>query len=412
MMAGAHTNAETGAGEGVEERTSDRLLAIDDEQDICDLVADISRGVGYVAATLTDVSMFPAKIRGFDPTVIVLDLQMPTADGVTLLRQLSEMKCRAGILLLSGVDARTLATAERLGKEQGLHMLGRLQKPVDVTVLEAMLGAARSAEGGITADDLHRAIAVNEFFLAYQPKMSLSDPKGRITGVEALVRWQHPRLGTIAPMDFIPLAERVGLIGPLTDLVLREVARQMHQWAAVGTPLRVAVNVSSISLDELSLPDRIAAMLDAQGVDPKLLTIEVTETAAMTNACKSMDVLARFRLKGFDLSIDDFGTGYSSLVQLFRLPFSEIKIDKSFTLELETSEEARVIARSIVDLARNLNLKVCAEGVETEEALAYLRELGVDTIQGYLIGKPMRSADLEAAMRRAEGVGDTQAAGG
>ncbi|MGE4219829.1 MAG: EAL domain-containing protein [Alphaproteobacteria bacterium] len=392
------------------ENNSDRLLAVDDEQDICDLVADVSYGMGFVAATLSDPTMLSAKMRSFDPTVIVLDLQMPSADGVTLLRQLSDMKCQAAILLLSGVDARTLATAERLGKEQGLRMLGRLQKPVDVSALEALLGTARKVDAGVSADDLRRAIAVNEFFVAYQPKMCLKEGRERITGVEALVRWQHPRLGTIPPMEFIPLAERTGLIAPLTDLVLRDVARQMRIWAAAGVPLNVAVNVSSILLDDLGLPDRIAALLDAQGVDRTKLTVEVTETAAMANACKSMDVLARFRLKGFDLSIDDFGTGYSSLVQLFRLPFSEIKIDKSFTLEIETSEEARVIARSIADLARNLNLKVCAEGVETPEALAYLRELRVDTVQGYLIGKPMRAVDLETALRRMETSDDGSAA--
>jgi EAL domain-containing protein (putative c-di-GMP-specific phosphodiesterase class I) len=305
------------------------------------------------------------------------------------LRFLSELKCTAKIIVASGMDTRVLSSVMRLGEEHGLTMLGALQKPVDIDALEAMLLSTKSKIWHPTAYELERAIQLGEIDVYYQPKVELAGGKvGRISDCEALVRWRHPQEGIVGPFAFIPLAEESGLIEPLTDLVLEKAAAQIAQWNDAGLAMGVAVNLAASTLGNLDFPDRIASILAKNGVSHQSLTLEVTETTAMANATQSMDVLTRLRVKGLGLSIDDFGTGYSSFVQLYRMPFNELKIDKSFVLDVCDSAEAATIVRSIAELAHNLGLSVCAEGVETAGALEFLVELGCEKVQGYYIQMP------------------------
>jgi EAL domain-containing protein (putative c-di-GMP-specific phosphodiesterase class I) len=240
--------------------------------------------------------------------------------------------------------------------------------------------------------ELARALANDELRLDYQPKVDLMS--GRLVGVEALVRWQHPVRGLLGPDLFIPLAEESNLIGDLTRWVMRTSVGQWRRWHDVGLDISIAVNFSGRNLDEIDFPDVLEDFCQASDVPCSQFVIEITETATAADEIKMMDIATRLRLKGFRISIDDFGTGYSSLVQLQRLPFSEMKIDKSFVIQCVDAGESLIIVKSIIDLAHNLNLKVIAEGVETLATLELLRRLGCDLVQGYYIGRPMEGRRL------------------
>ena len=272
-----------------------------------------------------------------------------------------------------------------------------LQKPILVPELERVLSRVSGEERPITEHDLGEAISAGELVLHYQPKVELKSGRAwTMDSVEALVRWDCPNRGLVPPDEFIPLAERTGLIDSLTEYVLHAALEQITQWSNDGLSVAVAVNLAPQLLSDLDLPDRLSDLLTEYGVDGSALIVEVTESAAMTDTARTMDILTRLRLKGIKLSMDDFGTGYSSLVELYRMPFSEMKIDKSFVIDVNRNKEAEVIVRSIVDLGHNLGLKVCAEGVETEEAMDFLRAIKCDIAQGYFLSKPLPPSDVMA----------------
>ncbi len=240
--------------------------------------------------------------------------------------------------------------------------------------------------------DLRRAIIENELFLVYQPKMDL--PSSRVTGVEALVRWRHPRLGILTPDHFIALAEQTGLIMPLTLWVLNEALRQCRVWNQESRQLTVAVNLSAWNLQSSVLPEQIRGLLSSSGVSAPQLELEITESALMTNPIEAEQILTAIKQIGLQLSIDDFGTGYSSLAYLHRLPLNTLKIDKSFVRNLATESRDAVIVRSTIQLAHNLGLKVIAEGVENRESLRLLLGMGCDVAQGYYISHPRPAEEL------------------
>jgi EAL domain-containing protein (putative c-di-GMP-specific phosphodiesterase class I)/ActR/RegA family two-component response regulator len=379
----------------------DRLLIIDDEADIRRLVATVGRKLGFEVSETGDPDEFSQRIRDYSPSVVVMDLNMPRADGIELLRVLANHKCDAAVLLLSGADTRVLNTARRLGSAQGLHMVGALQKPVMLADLEAGLGRARRSVGLIAGEELRRGIESGELRVHYQPKIARS-PAGTwfVEGVEALVRWMHPERGILGPAAFMPIAEQSELMRPLTNFVLDETVKQLAQWSGRGLALSAAVNVGATVLTDLQLPDAISMLLQRYGVDHRRLIVEITETTAMQDPSTTMDVLARLRLKQIELAVDDFGTGFSSLQQLYYMPFSELKIDASFVKDVPGSDEARTIVKAMVQLAHNLNMKVCAEGVETVDCLRFIDEVGCDKLQGFLISKPVPAAELEELVER------------
>lgn len=234
--------------------------------------------------------------------------------------------------------------------------------------------------------DLAAALSNGEVSVHHQPKVDLRT--GAVVGAEALARWMHPQYGFIPPSFFIPLAEASGLIDQLTQCVIGTVAYQGPLLQSGEKAINIAVNVSAQNLANLDFPDQFEATCKRHGYSCRNTTIELTESATQTVE-HLLDTLTRLRLRGTRLSLDDFGTGYSSLVQLHQLPFSEMKIDRSFVIGMETSKDCRTIVRSIIDLAHNLGLEVIAEGVETAAALDQLREFGCDLAQGYHIGRPM-----------------------
>jgi diguanylate cyclase (GGDEF)-like protein len=249
-------------------------------------------------------------------------------------------------------------------------------------------------------NDLRHAIELNQLTLHYQPKMD--GQRGQIRGVEALLRWTHPTRGPVSPVVFIPLAERFGLIGAIGNWVIDEACRQMEAWADDGVRMRVAINLSVHQLREEDLVARIREALRRHAIAPSQLLCEITESIAMEDIATTQGAFDELSQLGVFLSIDDFGTGYSSLSYLRRLPAQQLKIDRSFVNDLESSSDARAIVDAVVHLAHALDLKVVAEGVETAGQRDILLGLGCDELQGYFFARPMTAADLLAwALRRA-----------
>lgn len=241
--------------------------------------------------------------------------------------------------------------------------------------------------------ELRQALDRGELVLHYQPKVELSS--GHVRGVEALVRWQHPRDGLLEPDDFIPLVERTGLIGPLTSYVLAAALRQCAEWKRSGRTLTVAVNLSSRSLLDVHFPDEVAKALARHEVDPALLELEITESTLMSDPARAKEILNRLDGMGILLAIDDFGTGYSSLGYLKALPVRTLKVDLCFVLAMTSNASDAVIVRSTVDLGHNLDLLVVAEGVEDSTTLQALVDLGCDQAQGTYFTGPLPARALE-----------------
>lgn len=236
-------------------------------------------------------------------------------------------------------------------------------------------------------NDLRVALDAHELELYYQPVMALAT--GEVVGVEALLRWQHPKYGEISPNEFIPIAENTALIKPLTDWVMKTAALQWLEWQEQGLSLHIAVNLSMINLLDHELPDRISSLRRDLKLPPDAIKFEITESAIMSNPERVISVMSHEDMAGLKFSVDDFGTGYSSLSYLKRLPVSEVKIDRSFVTMMTVDDEDASIVRAVIDLAHNLGLMVVAEGVEDEAVLKQLVSLGCDYAQGFYFAVPL-----------------------
>jgi len=377
-----------------------RLIVIDDEPDLACLVGDVAEQAGFSVEQYNNAGLF---IEQYDKRadVIVLDLMMPGLDGVEVIRFLAGIDCDTQLILISGFDSGVLHSAQKLATEQGLNFSGSLNKPFRNDDLRKLLSelsiTVKSAAHRVSietppASELLDALKNNELLLHYQPKVGLNGYS--VTAVEALVRWQHPVYGLLGPDLFIPVAEEHGLIDDLTWVVLEQAMAQCRSWSDQGLTVHMAVNMSSNTLKELDLPEKMDDLVQKYGQDPSQLILEVTETALMQELTKSLDILTRLRMRGFHLSIDDFGTGYSSLVQLHRAPFSEIKIDRSFVMDMDGDKESYAIIETVIVLGHKLGMKVVAEGVETQANLEQLAAMGCDLAQGYHIARPMPGKEI------------------
>ena len=372
------------------------LLAVDDEADFLDLIVQVGAGVGCDVITAHSAEAFREQLATRQPAMILLDLQMPDMDGVEALRYLGRVGTSAGILLASGMDHRVLVSARQLGDQLGLKMLGTLQKPAMIEEIESLL--ARHLEPGkrLTLDDLRRAIEEHELVVHYQPKVVRTNNDWQVRTAEALVRWRHPELGLLRPGEFLPMAEQSGLILGVTDFVLTDAIRQMGHWRQRGLDLGVAVNLSPRLVQDLEFPDRLGLLLREFDAAAEQLTLEVTEAASLDDPELVMDIFTRLRVRGVGLSLDDFGVGTSSLTQLYKMPFSEVKIDRVLISEIPTGRAAATVVRSIIDLCHNLSLTVCAEGVETSPVFELLDQAGCDALQGDFIASAMPASEMES----------------
>ena len=341
------------------------------------------------------------QTRARTPQVLIIDLEMPHMDGIAMIQQLAHLGLPINLIISSSRETTLLATVETMVQAVGMNVLGALQKPLTLGALEQALQkmkplneARRQASPGmaITLDELRGGLERRELVAYYQPKVTLHS--GVIKGVETLVRWQHPQKGLIMPMQFIALAEQNDLIEDLTLQVLDLALATCKRWHDGGLKLSVAVNLSARSLAHEYLADDIVQRVQASGVAPNLLVMEITESAVMGDLGASLATLARLRLNGIGLSIDDYGTGFSSMQQLSRVPFTELKIDRSFVDGVANKPQLRVILESAIAMARKLAITSVAEGVETLNDWRLLQELGCDLGQGYFVARPMPPGEL------------------
>ncbi|RLJ22349.1 hypothetical protein DJ031_01110 [bacterium endosymbiont of Escarpia laminata] len=384
-----------------------KLLVIDDEPEIGVFVRDVALDLGYEAISIHRPDSFEAFFSD-DIDLVVLDLIMPGRDGVELLRTMAERASNASIILISGYDTGVLHSAQKLASEQGLHVVGTLTKPIRYRELEDMLNAIVYPPKNRPHDaiellefpskqELQQAIDNGELEPYFQPQVNFSG--NSLIGVEALIRWRHPAHGLLMPDIIIPLAEQSGLMDKLSAEVLQQAFKQVSEWMAAGLKTRVAINMAPCNFKDLNLPELIDVKIRQYGLGPDQVTLEVTETTLMQELIKSLDILTRLRMKQIKLSIDDFGTGYSSLQQLHRIPFSEMKIDKSFVIRATSDKEALAIVKMTILLGHELGMKVVAEGIENQETWDLLSDLGCDVAQGYFIARPMPGGKLPEWVR-------------
>jgi len=372
--------------------TGGKVLLVDDDTQITRMIRGIAEQSGFSVTEINDPLLFERSYQDDEASLIILDLNMPGKDGIELLDFLATSRSKAQLMFVSGADRRVLGTMEKLAVSRGLNFAGVLEKPVNLSLLRQAFEDHAREFGVATVADLDRALDSDQIKVAYQPKVDLKT--GAVVGVEALARWNHSTLGPISPETFVAMAEDSGRITTLTQIVLNKALRATYDWSKLHPGLQLAVNLSPRLLSDAKLPDRILDTLKSRKVKPELLKLEITERSVMEDIELSMSVLSRIRLKEMDLSIDDFGTGSSSLVQLYRMPFGEIKIDKSFVMDMTQRREAEVIVNSIIQLGKSMELTIVAEGVEDRETLERLKSLGCDQAQGYFISRPVPKHDF------------------
>ena len=339
----------------------------------------------------------PADDAGGDPAMFGLGIRAQVEGGAQLGAIGTHVRLSVGVVSapLHGRDGATLIRRAETAMYSARHAQGG---PIVWEPAYEVQGQRRLA----VVMALREALAGGAIGVAYQPKVDART--GQVTGVEALARWTHPALGAIAPDEFIPLAEASGLMAPLTATVLRQSLTACKGWQRRGGRIGVAVNVSAETVLDPSFVTQIAAIITAVGIDPELLTLELTEGVVVEDPILAAVRMHELRNFGVNLSVDDFGTGYSSLTYLKGLPVNEVKIDKGFIDDIVADQGDRAVVRAVVDIAHTLGMRVVAEGIEQEDQQQVLAALGVDEMQGYLHARPMAAVDMSAWLRRHEAV--------
>ncbi len=342
------------------------------------------------------------------PDMLLIDLHMPVMDGIELITHLHERDFKIPMLVVSSQQQDILDAVHELSSTLSLPLLGTLGKPLQSAQLGQVIqqfsqrvGTVHTAKPfaalPITAAELCSAIDCNRIEVHYQPKVDIRT--GLVRGMEVLARWTHPELGPIAPDQFIALAEKEHLIVDLSLQVMRKAFMQSVAWSSVGFSPKLAINLSPLLLASPSIVHEINLLVQQHRIAPSQIVLEITESTGVGHLGKAIAVLTRLRLNGFGLSLDDYGTGFSSMQQLARLPFTELKIDRSFVHGAHQRQSLSVILESALDMAKRLELVSVAEGVETLEDWRLLQQYGCSIGQGFLIAKPMPASAIPIWLR-------------
>ncbi len=378
-----------------------RLLVLDDDVELGELIGELGEHCGFTATVTSDAANFNEELGRAAPALIVLDLQMPDTDGIEILRDLASSRSRAGVLIVSGMDNRTLASAEHYGRQAGLNIVGTLQKPFTPEAMMSKLSSAHESTRRLTSEDLAKAIAEGELTLRYQPVVRrIQRSSWHAESVEALLRWQHPSLGLLVPAQFLSLidSDRGELMKQLTDFVFERGIEQLRVWQGAGLHIGLRVNVAAGLIADSQFPDRLESLLQEHDTDPERLTLEIRDATELGQSSKGFDILTRLRLKSVKLSLDDFGGSGSTLHGLYTLPFGEIKLDRCLIADLGSVPGAQVLVGGLIDIAHRMDMGCCAVGVETDEQLQILDEAGCDLVQGFFVGSPVTASKLPEAL--------------
>ena len=385
--------------------TSFRALLLEDHDFQRQVGADVLRSCGasevYEASDGLDALAVMHELT--EPVdLYVCDVNMPGMDGIEFLRQLGARSDGSSVIIVSAVDPSIIRTVVMMAQNYGVRIIGAVEKPLTPEKLTPLLArlnrqrrlAERKKPDFLNPEELKRALNAREFVPYFQPQVSLHDRS--LVGVEALIRWMHPVHGMLVPAVFVPTMEECGLITAVTDALLGRVVESWAEWRKQGLDVPISLNVSARSLQDSDLPERFARIVGKAQFVLSDLTIEVTETAAMTNLGRSLETLARLRMRGFRLSLDDYGTGFSSMQQLMRVPLNELKIDREFVTGAADDPLLEILLDAGINIARRLKIRSFAEGVETQKDWDHVARLGCDVAQGFYIARPMPGNELVA----------------
>jgi len=382
------------------------VLVVEDDDFQRRTVARMLRSLGVrEVQEVGDGRQALASMQGAAPAdLVVCDLDMPEMDGMEFIRHLGQANSAASVIIASAQERSLLNSVDKMARAYGVRLLGVIEKPVTLEGLKNLIARheppkpqpARASAGtpSFSLEQIVYGVQEKQFEPFFQAKVAVATRK--VLGAEALARWRHPEHGLVAPYAFIAQLEQSGKLDALTLLMLEMAAGACSAWRERGLELTVSVNLSLVSLADTMLADRITAIVRSAGLDPRYMILEITETAAMTEVAPALENLARLRMRGFGLSVDDYGTGFSSLRQLTRVPFTELKIDQSFVTNCAANAASRAIVGSSVEMARRLELKSVAEGVETQADMDVLQALGCDAAQGYFIAEPAEESSFLA----------------
>lgn len=371
-----------------------RMLILTNDQNSDLVLRNMTTQHNYEVQEVHNMHEIQSCYETFRPHVIILDLEFGDMDGVLLLNYLVSIQCKAPTIIMGLEDERLLSAIKHIGEVKGLKISGVLKKPLQEDKLARMIDKLdQHIMEHIDAKKLAIALEANQFEMYYQPKIHIKSKQLR--GLEALVRWKQSNGDMVQPMEFIPIAEESGLIVPLTHWIIHKVFQDSGKYHMNNINMRFAINLSPKILTDVVFPDEVAKLAVECNVQPKNICFEITESGISNQSEIILEVLTRLRIHGFSLSIDDFGTGYSSIAELQRLPFTELKVDRSFVSDLSDSSATQTIVNSTITLGHNLGMEIVAEGVETEEVMSMLENLDCDVAQGFLISKPLSTQDLE-----------------
>ncbi|HEY7840080.1 MAG TPA: EAL domain-containing response regulator [Gammaproteobacteria bacterium] len=378
-----------------------RLLLVADHTDVIRRVRLVAERLGFEVRIVPDADWFRAYLSTGVPTVVLLDLAVSDAVAVEVIRHLQVRPGSARLMLMSRLDPSVLKVAEMLVSASGPRVDAVVRKPIDAVDIERQLSAARR-EILVDGFDLNQAIVKDEITVHYQPKIDLESPAAwRVVSFESLARWEHPSVGIIQPDFFIPLAERSGLIWPLSLRVIDVALTNFRDILKSRPGLTVSINLSPLLLKHEYLARDLRGIADRHGVDPSQVIFEISESGASDDQVAAIDGLGALRARGFRLSMDDFGSGRASLSQIRRLPLGEVKVDSTRIGDVAGSEEARVILELLIDLSRRLDISVCAKHIESRSRLELLRAMGCDRVQGFYFGRPQAFEAIRPLFRGA-----------
>lgn len=374
-----------------------KIVVIDDDSDILKIVSSAAVRLQMSCFSTTDANELISAIDSAVNLVIV-DLMMPGFDGPTILRMLKETGYRQNLVIMSAVrDVRVIEASEALARKHGFAVASRLSKPFFPDQLDSVLlnatgivdvAAPTVVRPELEESELVHALEHDGLVVYFQPQISLAT--GDVVGLEALVRLRRSSGEIVSPDRFIGLAERVRRVDELGWVVARKSVVTIKKLKSeLGASPLISINVSVHSLADLQLPDQFVKLVRDEGAEPSAVTLEITESGRLNEFASQMEILTRLRLAGFHLSIDDFGTGESMMSQLKNVPATELKIDRQFVGEMLTVDSSRAIVHRTIQLGHDLNVVVVAEGVESNEQLQALRDMGCDVVQGYLYSAPL-----------------------